>query len=206
LSYVIGSPDDEAYHAKIHGEYQFGPEVTAVRAAPLIEARGDLTIRVVDGTVPLAVRRKFYDVALVACREIGGPAGYDGTVDEDEQRLFLAAQGNRVVAMVLTALDYRFWALVWQPDGSIVMRGQGSLHNSQRVARVWVAANHRRRGLGIEMVRIASRHLQCPIDQFGWELPLTAAGAQLVRRLLPTSFWGSGDQFALQETLESRFT
>jgi SAM-dependent methyltransferase len=48
-------------------------------------------------------------------------------VNEDEQRLFLAVDGDRIVCAVLTALDYYAWPLGWTATGGIELRGKTAL-------------------------------------------------------------------------------
>ncbi len=205
FNYVVGSPDDEASHDRLHAEYQYGPEIAALEQIPPFQTLGVLTLHLVDQAIPQAVRRNFYNVALVACREIGGPAGFDGTVNEEEQRLFVAAEGRRAVGMVLTAADDRFWPLAWKSDGSMELRGKmPSTHRGQKIARAWIAAEYRRRGLVFSMVRATIRLFACNSIDLGWELPFTESGARLVRRISPDVFWGCRDPFTLNEALHPR--
>jgi hypothetical protein len=201
---VPGEPDDEKRHAQIHVEYFSGPEIPAVRLIPHTTTIGELSIYVVDQTCPIEIRREISHVAMVAQRSMTDyPAGYDGTITEDDQRLFIAADGIRIVSMVLTAFDDIFWRLVWKLGGSIKLEDQIPLERrSYKVARVWTASGYRRKGLTCQLIKIASDILQCNIVDIGWELPFTRGGTNLVKRLCPDFFWGCGDSFSLRKSLD----
>lgn len=206
LSYVPGHPDDESHHVQIHAEYLSGPELPAVRQLSPCVTNGPLSIYVVDGTCPVTIRCALAHVAMVAHRSMPDyPAGYDGTVTEDDQRLYLAAAGVHIVAMALTALDDGFWRFAWQADGSLtLMEPVPSIRRSHKIARVWTAAAYRRRGLALWLIQTASRLLPCEIADLGWELPFTLGGARLVKRLCPEAFWGAAvDPFTLREALRA---
>lgn len=203
--YVVGHPEDEEQHAHIHAEYLSGPVIPVVHQVLPIAIDGALTIHLVDGTCPISIRRSFAHVAMVAQRSMPRyPSGYDGTVTEDDQRLYVAADGEHIVAMVLTSFDDRFWRLAWRTDGSIELVDQtASDHQSQKIARVWTAAAYRRKGLACRLVATVSRLLPCDLNNLGWELPFTPGGARVVKRLCPESFWGRGDTPSLREALSS---
>jgi hypothetical protein len=205
LSYVPGHPDDETYHAQIHAEYLSGPEIPVIRLLSPCATDGPLPIYVVDGTCLEAIRCALARVAMVAHRSMPEyPAGYDGTVTEDDQRLYLAADGARIVAMALTTLDDAFWRLAWQADGSLTLiEPVASISRSHKIARVWTAAAYRRRGLALRLIQTASGLLPCAIADLGWELPFTPGGARLVQCLCPEVFWACCDTFTLQEVLQT---
>ncbi len=114
LRYVRGLPEDEDYHAKIHKEYALGPVIPKVCTVPGITKVGNLAVHVVDASVPLDVRQDIAHVAMVAARSMPEyPSGYDGTITEDDPRLYVLATGDRTVGFVLTALDKSFWRLSW---------------------------------------------------------------------------------------------
>lgn len=199
LRYVVGSPEDEAFHARIHAEHEHGPVLPVLEHLTPAESFGDLSIFHIDRHQPIPVRRNFFDLALVWCRSIGGPAGYDGS---DNLQLFVAADGTRAVGAVVTALDDYAWPLVWKSDGGVELRGRKAVEGPRhKVGRAWVAAAYRHRGFAIRLVEIASRVLNTPVADFGWELKFTAAGAGLVRRLNPIGFWGCCEGYLLREVL-----
>lgn len=205
LRYVPGHPEDDSYHARIHAEYLSGPEISAVHQLTPSETIGPLSIYVIDKTCLAEIRRSLAYVAKVAQRSMPSyPAGYDGTVTEDDQRLYLAANGAYIVAMVLTTLDDAFYRLAWNADGSIKLMEQvESIHCSHKIARVWTAADYQRKGLALHLIQTTIRLLPCDLDGLGWELPFTRSGERLVRRLCPEVFWGCGDTFTLHEVLQS---
>src|SRR5712691_1099145 len=99
FTYVPGHPDDERDHAQIHAEYLSGPEIPAVRRLSPCATDGPLSFYAVDGACPKAIRDALVEVMRVAYRSMPGyPIGYDGTVTEDDERLYLAAEGVRIVA------------------------------------------------------------------------------------------------------------
>lgn len=161
LDYVRGLDEDEKYHAKIHAEYTRGPKMAVLGRLPSFGLVGDFTFHVIDGSVPFDTRRKLAHVAMVAHRSIPDPAGYDGTVTEDDQRLYVLATKSHAVAMALTALDSYFWKLAWGPHGSVELVEREALSRREpKVARVWVAANHRRKGLATSLILESARHLE----------------------------------------------
>jgi hypothetical protein len=119
----------------------------------------------------------------------GYPIGYDGTITEEDPRLYLAADGTHIVAMALTAIEDTFWRFAWQADGSLtLLEPVASLRRGSTIARMWTAAAYRRRGLALRLIQTASHLLPCDIADLGWELPFTPDGAHLVQRLCPEVF------------------
>ena len=203
LSYISGLPEDEKDHQAIHAAYFYGPEIFAVLELSPAATDGALPIYMVDRSCSKKNRDELAHVAMVAHRSMPEyPAGYDGTVTDDDQRLFLVAEGARIVSMAITSLDERFWHLAWNTDGTIAQIDQTpSIHRSYKIARVWTAAGYRRKGLAVRLVQTVSHLLPCQISDLGWELPFTQAGGSLVKRLCPDSWWGCGDQMTLWKTL-----
>lgn len=113
LSYVPGHPEDEIKHEKWHSEYVNGPEIPVVKDLSSIATIDSLSVSIVDRRYPVETRRELAYVASIAKRSMPDyPSGYDGTVDEDDQRLYLVADGERIVAMVVTGLDDFFGSVV----------------------------------------------------------------------------------------------
>lgn len=190
-------------HAREHAEYLSGPALPEISQVNEVASVGQLSVHLLDGSHPLPLRRTLAHVAMVAHRCMPSyPAGYDGTVTEDDQRLYLAANRDHVVAMALTSLDDRFWKLAWGPKESLVLVDRSaSLRRSHKIARVWTAASYRGKGIARSLVLEVARFLPCELNMLGWELPFTAPGARLVQHLLPHSFWGCADPFTLQRVL-----
>jgi len=91
---------------------------------------------------------------------------------------------------------------VWGPHGAIeLVEREACLRRGPKVARVWVAANYRRKGLATSLICEAANHLGVDPQALGWELPLTAGGSAIVRRFSPVSFSGCCDAFTLREVL-----
>jgi len=202
LDYVRGSAEDEKYHAKLHAEYAHGPKIAVLRLLPNLGLVGEFKFHAVDITVPFDIRQKLAYAAMVACRSIPGPAGYDGTVTGDDQRLYILSAKSNVVAMVITALDTYFWKLAWGSNGSVkLMEQEALLRTSPKVARIWVAANYRRKGLATSLIIETSKHLGVDTQMLGWELPFTESGSAVVRKFSPVAFLGSCDAFTLREVL-----
>ena len=199
LSYVRGLPKDEAKHRKIHSEYFIGPSIPSISKAPILDDIDGLAVHVVDERTPFEVRRKIAHVAMVGQRSMSGyPAGYDGTVNEEHQRLYVLVEMQRTIGFVLSATDTRFWKLAWTLDDNVQLLDRNpSLHPGSKIGRVWVAAKYRRKGLAKKLVFIASKNLGVVPSEFGWELPFTIAGTALVRSLAPSTFYGCGDETQL---------
>ena len=206
MTYVRGHPRDERTHARAHSEYMSGPRIPAVSHAPEIGRIDEYTVHIVDRNVAEAQRKKLAHVAMVACREMHFPAGYDGTLPDPSLRLFVVTKAPNVVAMAITQLESEstFWKLGWNPEGSLVqLEPQPTIAEHQTVSRIWTASGHRRRGLAFRLIDHVARHLHVPPTQLGWEMPFTKAGARIVRRLCPEVVWGRGDWFALERTLKA---
>ncbi|HJW87149.1 MAG TPA: GNAT family N-acetyltransferase [Candidatus Brocadiaceae bacterium] len=173
---------------------------------PGITKVGNLAVHVVDASVPLDVRQDIAHVAMVAARSMPEyPSGYDGTITEDDPRLYVLATGDRTVGFVLTALDKSFWRLSWKADSTIeLLEDEPLRRQGLKIGRVWIAANYRRKGLVTQLVEVAAQHLSVKVSNLGWELPFTASGCEFVRRISPHMFLGCGDQFALRKSLKPR--
>jgi len=184
-------------------ESSLGPVIPEMCALPIIGKIGQLSVYLVDSSVETDIRQNIAHVAMVAQRSMPKyPAGYDGSVTEDDQRLYILAAGERAVGFVLTALDERFWRLSWKADGAIELLGQEALlRRGPKVARVWVAGEYRRKRVSIELLQLSVQHWSVEVSALGWELPFTPSGAALVQRILPTLFLGCGDRYSLYHSL-----
>jgi len=199
-TYEPGYPVDEVFHSKIHSEYLYGPEIPAIRMLTPSVAETSLPIYIIDETCPEEIRRDIAYVARVAWHSMQHfPVGYDGSITDEEPRVYLAADGDNIVAMVLTSFDNRFWRLAWKSDGSFsLLDNIASTRRKPKIARVWTAAHYRRRGLASLLIQTASRHFPAEISDFGWELPFTSNGSCLVKRLCSDIFWGCCDPSTLR--------
>ena len=204
LHYVRGLAADEKYHAKIHSEYARGPKIAVLGRLPSLSLVGEFTFHAVDSSVPVDMRRKLARVAMVAYGSIPGPAGYYGIVTEDDEHLYILASKSHAIAMVITALDSYFWKLAWGSHGSIELVGREAIsRRGPKIARVWVAANYRRKGLATSLIIEASNHLGVDSQMLGWELPFTEGGSAIVRKFSPVAFMGCCDGFTLREVLNT---
>ncbi len=181
-----------------------GPIIPEVRKLRKIGAVGELSALLVDASVPQSVRYKIAHVAMVAQRSMPEyKTGYDGTITEDDQRLYVLAEGDRVVAFILTALEDRFWRLSWGVSDRFSLLDKGPLmRRGYKVGRIWVASERRRSGLAAQLVSLAVQHLEVVISDVGWELPFSSNGAVFVRQLLPTAFLGCADPYTLYKALQ----
>lgn len=203
LTYVSGDQKDEDEHTRLHDEYLHGPVLPPLPGVGTSATIGTFPLFVIDGSVPAPLRRKLVDVVYVASPP-EFPTGYDGMVTEYQKTLFLVADGDRAVALAITALDDYYWRLSWKRDGTVeLVSNHASSERRPKIARVWVAKDYRQHGIGSGLVKAIGEHLSCALPDIGWELPLTSDGAMLVQKLMPGHWWGSGDPFALQETLSS---
>lgn len=180
-----------------------GPLIPDLLIAPILANFAGFSVRLVDGSVPQSSREKIAHVAMVAQRSMHPyPAGYDGTVTEDDQRLYVLAAEERAIAFVLTAFDTRFWHLSWRVDGKVeLLQNIALLHRGPKVGRVWVATKQRRRGFSARLIEVATQQLGVEVPALGWELPLSPDGMALVRHLLPSAFYGCGDRYALGQAI-----
>lgn len=204
LSYVPDVPEDQEAHARLHKEYAQGPLVPE-SAARLdgIDLAGYKLI-VVDASVPTRLRHDLAYVAMVAHRSMPQyPAGYDGTINDGDQRLFLMLDGRRAIGLAITAREQYFWKLSWSESGPAkLVESEQHQMSRQTVGRVWMANQYRRRGLATQLLHWIARYLGMQVDQLGWELPLTDTGRALLQTVAPQVWWGRGDIFALQDTIQ----
>jgi hypothetical protein len=204
LHYVVGDPKDEERHRRVHGDYASGPDIPDLAHARELGPLRDFQLLLVDCSVPQAARSRIARVAMVAQRSMPRyPAGYDGTITEDDQRLYILANGSRAVAFVLTAFGERFWRLRWAPSEKFSLVDKAArTERTATVGRVWVAGDNRRSGLAKELLSATGRHLSVEVAAVGWELPFTSAGRALVRSFCPDEFWGNCDVTTLRELLD----
>lgn len=180
-----------------------GPLIPDLMVAPIVANLAGFSVRLVDGSVPQSSRYKIAYVAMAAQRSMPlYPAGYDGTVTEDDQRLYVLAAEERAIAFVLTAFDTRFWRLSWRVDGTIeLLQNEALSHRGPNVGRVWVAQEQRRRGFSARLIEVAAQHLAVEVPALGWELPFSPDGMALVRHLLPSTFYGCGNRYTLRQAI-----
>jgi hypothetical protein len=190
-------------HYATQEECELGPVIPEIRSLPLLATVDGLSACLVDASVPKRVRFKIAHVAMVAQRSMPShKVGYDGTVTEVDQRLYILAKTERVVAFVLTAFDSTFWRLTWSDNGAIKLVEDKPLSmRGPKIGRVWVASECRRIGLATQLVGLAAQHLDAELLELGLELPFTQEGATFVRRLFPGPFLGCCDRFTLQQVV-----
>lgn len=203
LNYVSGNDEDEKQHAAWHDEYLRGAMLPCLLDLAPICSVAEYPLVMVDAAVPRSIRFRLSEAAYVAQRSTPNfPAGYDGTISEADEKLFIARDSARAIAIVLTAMDEYFWRLTWTDEGTIqIMDGSPHRGPRQKIGRVWVAKGYRRHGIASLMVKAVAKTLGYQISDMGWELPLTSDGAALLRTTGSSIWWGRGDTSALQNTL-----
>lgn len=203
LYYVPENPDDAEYHARLHAEYSDGPEIEAVLQLRVIGEHDGRLVCVIDHTCPKSIRSEFAHVAQVASRSCQFPAGYDGS--DPESRMYVIANGIRVVAMIIVASEKRFWRGTWTTEEEYELFCEPAiLRKGFKIARAWTAASCQRTGLASKLVEIASALLLCDISLIGWELPFTSSGVKLAKRLCPHEFLGCGDPSFLSHFFQTK--
>lgn len=177
----------------MHSEYAEGPLLPDVAQLAPVSTVRRLALHLVDGRVPLEARRRLAKVAMVASREIDAPAGFYGDILGSE-RLFVLSAAHRAVGMALTDAGEHFFRLGWRDAHSFALKQLDPPHLEAprtKIARVWLAANYRHRGLALEMLRAIAAYDGLAVQDLGWELPFTDAGSALVRRICPDVVLGS---------------
>ena len=205
LTYVSGIDEDEKQHEIWHDEYLHGATLHDMHALSVISSVAVYPLVVVDAAIPREARFRLSKAAYVAQRATPDyPAGYDGTISEADEKLFLARDGDRAIGVVLTASDEGYWRLAWTHEGTAQLLDRNPYRGPrQKIGRVWVAKAYRRRSIGSLMVRAVVEFLGYEVSDIGWELPLTEDGSALLQKLVPSKWWGRGDSFALQNTLDA---
>lgn len=202
LQFISGRDDE--FHAKFHAEYLHGPSISILEELISIERISGHPLFVIDSVVPEGKRDLFTKVADTAQASMQDyPIGYDGTVDEREQAMFVLASRDRAIGMVIVHIDNPCWHLSWLEGGECRMVESVASPAPRRiVSRVWIAAAYRRQRLAHQLLQAVARHYSIECKDLGWELPLTAAGEQLLRRLVPGTWFGRADQFTLTKLLK----
>jgi len=204
LSYVRELASDEELHGRVHAEFHSGAELHLPVALASIGSVHGYPIVVADMRTPLATRRALARIALVAQRSMPDfPIGYDGSLTDDDDRLFVVLANDRMIAMAITSLDDSYWVLQWRENLRLELVGTEQLPDQrQKVSRVWVANQFRRRGIARGLIDSVATLFRRRAHELGWELPLTTDGRRLLRTLVPGDLFGHGDTFALEETLD----
>jgi GNAT superfamily N-acetyltransferase len=199
--YVCGYNDDEEKHDEIHDEYLHGAYMDDLKDLKPIEKVSGYPLFMIDVTIHKDMRLRLARAERALQRETNLPTCYDGTISDDE-RLFLMEDKSRAIAMIFTVIDNKHCCCIWNPDGTLrVLTNESSDKLRQKICRVWIAKAYRRRGIGSLMVKAVVEFLGYKLSDLVWELPLSRDGALLVKQLYPLKFWGSGDKFALWESL-----
>lgn len=143
LTYVPGEPEEEEVHTRDHDVYLRGPILAPLPGIDPSGTVASLPLFIIDGSVPQSVRHQLVAVVYAASPP-EFPAGYDGTVTEDQETLFLVVDGDRVVALAVTAFDDYYWRLSWTSDGMVkLVRNNPSIERRLKIARIGVAKTYR---------------------------------------------------------------
>jgi len=182
-----------------------GPKLPSLKKTATVGAIQEFPVHLVDRSVPFPQRLTLARVAYVAQRSTPQfKIGYDGTVDNDDQRLYVLRADTRAIAFVFTALADRFWQLEWTEGGFPRLRSRSALLDRRpAIGRVWVASDYQRKGLGAALAACALSHLAVPPPEVGWTYPFTSAGNAMVRRLCPGNFLACCDPIELQPLLSA---
>lgn len=110
LSYEVGLAGDEHLHAHMHEEHLRGPDLPSVSRLAPIGTIGQFRVMLIDSNTPEEIRREGATVAQVARRAMRRfPAGYDGSVTEEDPKLYLVLDGSRAIGMALSVLGGRLF-------------------------------------------------------------------------------------------------
>jgi hypothetical protein len=184
LTFVRGSPDDEALHAHEHEEFALGPLIPEVKSVGTIGDVRGYGLHRIGSDLPLGTRRR---------------------LSKEGIKPFVLSHRDRVVGWVLGEHDRYFHRLSWADAAGAKLRLLEPRHielERFKIARVWLAANYRGSGLGSDLIRAVAAHEGCRPDELGWELPFTASGAALVRRASPDIVLGAaGDWDSVEQML-----
>ena len=194
-TYVIGDPENEAWHNQFHEEYSLGPDVSEVQSLRSIASKESLRLVVVDNTVEESIRKAVAQVAVVAQRCMPDyKFGYYGVASDSEQRLYAFVDKTRIVGIVTTSLEKYLWRFAWTPEsGFQPSETNRAPFSGPKVTRIWIAASYRRRGLAKWLIQEVGKHLKCDVQSLGWEMPLTESGKSLVKSVCAEEFLGCGN-------------
>ena len=203
LGYIRGSPEDERMHTEVHGEFARGPTIRRLSELEKLRSVRDLELLRADANTPEYLRLEVAYIARVAQRETPDfKAGYDGTITDEEPSLYVLAEGSRAVGMCLVGRTQRSWRLRWVSESRACLRAKDA-SNADRplVARVWIAGDYRRQGLGGALMCAVIDESGIPSAQWCWQLPFSYAGRRFARHLTAAEWYGDGDAFDLQGIL-----
>ena len=187
-------------HPLTDEEVAFGPLIPELIQTAIIGKIANTVVRLVDSSVPLLSRRAIARVAYVAQRSMPTyKTGYDGTVTEEDQRLYVLAKETRTIGMVLSALQDSVWQAEWAEDGRINRVSNIPIKARLPViARIWIATDQRGAGFGRQLIECALDNLGVLAPAVGWEFPFTESGGLLVKAICPNSFQICCDGLTLQ--------
>lgn len=194
LTYVVGSPDDEAAHYNRHEEYFLGPDVPEVQSLQSFASRETLRLAFVDGSVDEPIRIAVAKVAMVAHRSMSDyKAGYYGHSSEIDSRLYALVEGTRVVGMVITKREKFLRRFRWTTENcDQICEVDDDFASGPKIARVWIAGAYRRQGLAKWLISEVAKHLDHAVYNLGWEMPFSDSGRALAKSLCSKEFIGCG--------------
>ena len=182
---------------EIREEYLLGPDIPEIQALPKIASKGALRLVVVDKSVGEPIRKAIAHVAMVAHRCMPEyKAGYYGT-DSEDSRLYALVNGTRIVGMVITSFEKHLCRYTWNSeDYVLIWETNDDFVSGPKISRVWTAGSYRHQGLAKWLTFEVGKHLDCNVQNLGWEMPFTINGKALVKSVCPKCFLGCGDAYA----------
>lgn len=198
VRYDWSSDADIAWHDRWHDEFARGPVLGApisdepigcLGAFAVYELREDASKTLLDASV---------NAAKVLAREKGLPSGHDGSVVTGRS-LYLLVGTGRVAGMIILDEDSFAWRLAFDGGKFRLLDVSPVQCRISKVSRIWIAADCRRRRLGLAFLKLVLAHNYVQPDAVGWEMPLTVEGTELVRALCANEFLACGDGDTIAE-------
>jgi hypothetical protein len=148
-----------------------GVRVLPMKNAEFVHDEGGIQVLVVRPNSPIDQRRKATKVASVANWEVQAdfglyePNGADRIVHK--KHVLLACNGNRAVGFLMFRIcgERERWTVFY----------------------IWVAKNHRRRGIGSMLIGVAAKLIGVPVSDLAFFGPFSESGAALLEAVAPNA-------------------
>lgn len=204
FSYVAGIEEDERLHDRVHAEFLKGPVLPSLRRADYVGSVEAYTIVRVTDNSPREVRDDAAKLALVAHHSTPEyKAGYDGSATAGLQHVYVLLSDIHAIGFALVGDTTRSWRLRWQSANKAqLLSREADQQRRKLLARVWLAFEFRRRGVGYLFVHHIAAGEGTDAGHMTFQLPLSPDGIRLVQRLVPSEWFADGDAFELDGILE----
>lgn len=180
----FGAGIDAATHEARHAQWSLGLRI------PRTVTWGPGDIALVTTQSKVLWRRLAEDAARIPKREnhydLSSWSATYATEDPDHRRVYLLRFRDWVVGYLVAADLSEHRRLGWGTGG---MDPATDLTLRPSIELIWVAAVHRRRGLGRKLVEHLAEDVGCTLDELSWSVPFSEHGRGMARSISPDGVW-----------------